>query len=165
MLLWVSKFISSAVYPSLAQRGMRSYITWRHLLLLSYGVIPGELDPLMSHDTCHTQKLHTLHAVTGRFCVVVAAHAHLSKNEGTVGKQREYDSFKIREKTTDLAGLFHRATRNLGRIFDKEIIQHIHLPAFLSAHWTSNDSHCSKRAQSLLQVCVSLCPRPIICIP
>lgn len=63
--------------------------TWRHLLLLPYGVISGELDPLVCLDARHAQKLDTLHAVTCRLRVVVAAHAHLSetKNKKTAWKE------------------------------------------------------------------------------
>ena len=53
------------------------HATWRHLLLLPYGVIPGELNPLVGLDTRHAQELHTLHTVTCGLCVVITAHAHL----------------------------------------------------------------------------------------
>ncbi len=55
--------------------------TWRHLLFLANGVIPGELHPLVRLNARHAQKLHALHAVTCRLCVVVAAHAHLPRTK------------------------------------------------------------------------------------
>lgn len=51
--------------------------TWRHLLLLAYGVVPGKLNPLVCLNARDTQKLHALHAVTCCLRVVVTAHAHL----------------------------------------------------------------------------------------
>lgn len=58
-----------------------THTTWRHLFLLPYCVIPGELDPLVRLDTCHAEKLHTLHAVPRCLGVVVAADTQLVKTK------------------------------------------------------------------------------------
>lgn len=39
---------------------------------------------------------------------------------------------------TNLAGFLDSAARHLGRVLDKEVVQYIHLPAFLQTYWTSN---------------------------
>lgn len=51
---------------------------------------------------------------------------------------------------TNLAGFLDSAARHLGRIFDKEVIQYIHLPAFLHTYWTSNCTHWSQNEHLLV---------------
>lgn len=138
--------------------------TWRHLLLLAYGVIPGELNPLVRLNACHTQKLHTLHAVTCCLCVVITAHTDLSRMNSKEPietkkelSQNDFCSLRCHEKLnverwtaqekpqpTNLAVFLHSAAWHLSRVFHKEIIQQVHFPAFLSAYWTSNGTYWSK---------------------
>lgn len=51
---------------------------------------------------------------------------------------------------TNLTGFLHGAARNLSGVLDEEIVQYVHLPAFLSAYWTSNCTYLNKRADTLL---------------
>lgn len=46
-----------------------------------------------------------------------------------------------------LTVFLHSATRHLGRVLDEKIVQDVHLPAFLSAFWTTNVTHWSKRVK------------------
>lgn len=138
--------------------------TWRHLFLLANGVIPGELDTLVRLNAGHTQELHTLHAVTCCLCVIIAAHTHLSQtkikstwkaekhhlglNKNKLLKQ---ELLRIIGAMTNLTGFLHSAARHLCRVLDKKIIQYVHLPAFLSAYWTSNCTYWSQRSDLLLK--------------
>jgi len=55
------------------------------------------------------------------------------------------------EGRTHLAVLLHRAARHLGRVLDEEVVQHVHLPAFLAAdgaadgaHWKAAERMCGE---------------------
>lgn len=74
---------------------------------------------------------------------------HLGVNKS---KLLQAERLRIREVRTNLAGFLHGAARHLGRVLDKKIVQYIHLPAFLSAYWTSNCTHWSERPDLLLEV-------------
>lgn len=124
--------------------------TWRHFFLLPYRVIPGELDPLVRLDTGHTQELHALQTVARCLRVVVAAHTHLTEQRGG-GGECEYDEANNEKGASplqlpNLAVFLHGAARHLGQVLDKEVVQHVHFPAFLTAYWTADGPHWMERS-------------------